>query len=300
MEDIMAADGDDDVRGPQKKYYRQSPVKPECYNWSKAYPAHFEEDGRPKDPNRLVEFADIGCGYGVGLSPIFPDKLMLGMEIRIKVEEFVDKRIESLRLQNVSKAVNEAGSYQNISVIRMNAMKFGPNFFKKGQLSKIFFLFPDPHFKKRKHKARIVTSALLAEYAYMLRIGGIVYTVTDVHDLHKWMVKHLDEHPLFERLTDAETMFDPCIPCVMQDTEEGKKVARNSGEKFLAVYRRIEDKPEIEWSGFAPIISGGTLVGRASNPTANDDEKNRESSDDNGVGLETVDSEAATTKQAAL
>nr|KAJ3420259.1 tRNA (guanine-N(7)-)-methyltransferase (tRNA(m7G46)-methyltransferase) [Polyrhizophydium stewartii] len=238
-------------QGPQKKYYRQRPVRPEQYNWSKHYPAHFNEDGTSKD-GRMVEFADI-----VGLSPVFPDKLMLGMEIRLKVEEYVEKRIQTLRAQNKSKGVDEAESYQNISVIRMNAMKFIPNFFQKGQqLSKIFFLFPDPHFKKRKHKARIVTSTLLAEYAYVLRPGGIVYTVTDVRDLHEWMVKHLDEHPLFERMSEAETSMDPCVPCVMQDTEEGKKVARNQGDKFLAVYRRIEVQEDMAWDGFAPIIGG--------------------------------------------
>lgn len=39
------------------------------------------------------------------------------------------------------------------------------------QLSKMFFLFPDPHFKKTKHKWRIISPTLLAEYAYTLRIG---------------------------------------------------------------------------------------------------------------------------------
>jgi hypothetical protein len=78
-------------------------------------------------------------------------------------------------------------------------------------LTKIFFLFPDPHFKARKHKQRIVSyvlflpstpcvemlsltlsfrlslpflafsTTLLAEYAYVLRPGGIMYCVTDVH-----------------------------------------------------------------------------------------------------------------------
>lgn len=37
------------------------------------------------------------------------------------------------------------------------------------QLCKMFFLFPDPHFKKTKHKWRIISSTLLAEYAYVLR-----------------------------------------------------------------------------------------------------------------------------------
>ncbi|KAJ3319075.1 tRNA (guanine-N(7)-)-methyltransferase (tRNA(m7G46)-methyltransferase) [Boothiomyces sp. JEL0866] len=192
-------------------------------------------------PDKKVEFADIGCGYGgllVALSPIFPDKLILGMEIRVKVEEYVDKRITALRNQNADKKPDEAGSYQNISVMRMNAMRYCPNFFEKGQ---------------RKHKARIVTSTLLAEYAYVLRPGGIVYCVTDVRDLHDWMVKHLDEHPLFRRLAQEELDRDPCVPCVLQETEEGKKVERNSGDKFIACYERLAEG-EKGWKGFAPIL----------------------------------------------
>ncbi|KAJ3070466.1 tRNA (guanine-N(7)-)-methyltransferase (tRNA(m7G46)-methyltransferase), partial [Quaeritorhiza haematococci] len=181
---------------------------------------------------------------------------MVGMEIRIKVEEYVHRRIQALRQQNSDKKKEDPESYQNISVMRMNAMKFLPNFFKKGQvrgttfsiypfrrtslvrddrslitefftsrqLSKMFFLFPDPHFKKKKHKARIITPQLLSEYAYVLRPDGILYTVTDVRDLHEWMVKHLDDHPCFERITDQSVLdADPCVPCVMRDTEEGKK-----------------------------------------------------------------------------
>lgn len=144
----------------------------------------------------------------------------------------------------------------------MNAMKFMPNFFEKGQvslsipmsphanvtntntnitqLSKLFFLFPDPHFKKKKHKARIITYQLLSEYAYTLKVTGLLYTITDVRDLHEWMVKHLDEHPLFARVPEEDLVEDPCVRCVIEETEEGKKVARNKGDKFLAVYRRIE------------------------------------------------------------
>ena len=29
-------------------------------------------------------------------------------------------------------------------------MKYMPNYFEKGQLQKLFFLFPDPHFKVRR------------------------------------------------------------------------------------------------------------------------------------------------------
>ncbi len=81
---------------------------------------------------------------------------------------------------------------------------------------------------------------MLAEYAYVLRPGGLLYTITDVPDLHDWMVGHLDAFPLFARLADAELAADPVVEHVRAATEEGKKVERNEGPKLLAVYRRLD------------------------------------------------------------
>uniref|UniRef100_A0A8D2ZRL9 tRNA (guanine-N(7)-)-methyltransferase n=1 Tax=Scophthalmus maximus TaxID=52904 RepID=A0A8D2ZRL9_SCOMX len=249
------------------------PVCPEEMDWSSLYPEP------PEKETPRVEFADIGCGYGgllgshvtdlisvcssqfcstlsshplhsclmflfflccmfyflsVELSPLFPDKLILGLEIRVKVSDYVQDRIQSLR-------ATEPGSYQNIACLRSNAMKYLPNFFSKGQLSKMFFLFPDPHFKKTKHKWRIISPTLLAEYAYTLRVGGLVYTMTDVEEVHLWMVKHFSEHPLFTRVSDEELVGDVIVNRLGTCTEEGKKVLRNGGKNFLAVFRRIEN-----------------------------------------------------------
>ncbi|XP_076450124.1 tRNA (guanine-N(7)-)-methyltransferase-like isoform X1 [Babylonia areolata] len=239
---------------PQKKYYRQRahsnpisdhsldyPVSPDGMDWTPYYPAYFTPNADSGDSvtesNKQVEFADIGCGYGgllVALSPLFPDTLMLGIEIRVKVSDYVQDRIKALREQT-------PGQYQNIACLRSNAMKYLPNFFRKGQLSKMFFLFPDPHFKKTKHKWRIISPTLLAEYAYVTRIGGLVYTITDVKDLHEWMVQHFTGFPLFERVPNDKLESDIVVQQLYNSTEEGQKVTRNSGEKWLAVFRRIED-----------------------------------------------------------
>lgn len=83
-----------------------------------------------------VKFADIGCGYGgllITLSEMFPDKLSLGFEIRVKVCDYVQDRIKALRVQH-------PGKYDNIACIRSNAMKYLPNFFKKGQVITICIL----------------------------------------------------------------------------------------------------------------------------------------------------------------
>lgn len=103
-----------------------SPKHPDLQDWSIHYPEILKENNCDKQ----VEFADIGCGYGgllVTLSPMFPESLMIGMEIRVKVSDYVIDRIKALRSQN-------PGQYQNIACLRTNAMKYLPNFFKKGQV----------------------------------------------------------------------------------------------------------------------------------------------------------------------
>ena len=265
---------------PQKKYYRQRahsnplsdhsieyPVRPDEMDWSEHYPSVVHSDAstngddaslgtnkRRKHDTARIEFVDIGCGYGgllVSLSPLFPDTLMLGMEIRVKVLDYVLDRIRALREQH-------AGQYANISCLRTNAMKYLPTYFDKGQLTKMFFLYPDPHFKKAKHKWRIINKQLLAEYAYLLRVDGLVYTCTDVLDLHQWMCSCFEQFPLFQRIGDDDPLMtsDPCIEHVRGSTEEGKKVERNKGDKYLAIFRRIEDPLMIETFGNAAHVYG--------------------------------------------
>ncbi|MEE6471769.1 hypothetical protein FKM82_009367 [Ascaphus truei] len=118
------------------------PMKPEEMDWSEYYPDFFSpktHDCLHDDSKDLVqeakqghqvEFADIGCGYGgllVEVSALFPNTLMLGLEIRVKVSDYVQDRIKSLR-------ASHPGQYQNIACIRSNAMKYLPNFFKKAQV----------------------------------------------------------------------------------------------------------------------------------------------------------------------
>lgn len=234
---------------PRKRFYRQRahsnpfsdhrleyPRSPDEMKWNQLYPKYYDEDKNIMMRN--VEIADIGCGYGgllISLAPEFSNTLILGMEIRVQVTQYVEDRIIALRKKYSGKEID----YQNVAVLRGNAMKFLPNFFRKGQLSKMFFCFPDPHFKQRKHKARIITNTLLSEYAFVLKEGGIIYTITDVEDLHDWMVTHLEEHPLFERLDKEWELQDKCVNIMTNGTEEGQKVTRNKGQKWIACYKRL-------------------------------------------------------------
>lgn len=126
-------------------------------DWTEHYPNH---------PDRRVEFADIGCGFGgllIALAPLYPETLMLGesqilplqnlishstgMEIRVQVTQYVADRIAALRQQSIEAqaqsdaATQVTGGYQNVSVVRANAMKFLPNFFQKDQVRVCFYRF---------------------------------------------------------------------------------------------------------------------------------------------------------------
>ncbi|KAG1370099.1 tRNA (guanine-N(7)-)-methyltransferase [Cocos nucifera] len=240
------------ARLPRKRFYRARahsnplsdshfpiPISPADVDYSQHYPHFFPSERSDHDngstPTPKIRFADIGCGFGgllVGLSPLFPDTLMIGMELRDKVTEYVKERILALRAAN-------PGRYENISVVRTNSMKYIPNYFEKGQLSKMFFLFPDPHFKEKNHRRRVISLQLLDEYAYALEVGGIIYTITDVEELGDWMRSCLEDHPMFKAVPEEELEADLVVKLLSFATEEGQKVARNGGQTFRAVYRRI-------------------------------------------------------------
>lgn len=232
---------------PRKRFYRARahsnplsdshfpvPASPSHVDYSIHYPQLFSASDQAGSCKK-IQFADIGCGFGgllISLSTLFPETLMIGMELRDKVTEYVKERILALRVAN-------PGQYQNISVVRTNSMKYIPNYFEKAQLSKMFFLFPDPHFKEKNHRRRVISPFLLDEYAYALQVGGIIYTITDVEELGDWMKACLENHPMFEALTSEELKADPVTKLLSSATEEGQKVDRNGGQTFRAVYRRI-------------------------------------------------------------
>jgi len=260
---------------PKKAFYRarahvnplshnnafKYPVSPDECDWRTLYPKWGEEGATP-EPSIL----DVGCGFGgltVALAKLYPEECSLGMEIRAKVCEFVRLRIEALRVQ-------EPGQYRNAAVLRTNSMRYLPNYFKRGQLSKLFFCFPDPHFKVKNHRRRIVSDTLLSEYAYALQpTSGRLYLITDVEELHGWHVRKCDAHPAFRRVYPRATLeeeegqgeFDPAVAAMIEETEEGKKVgvaekahpkgllqntprpvARAGNAKYWAVYERVSDE----------------------------------------------------------
>lgn len=209
-----------------------------------ASPIEFQQrfsDFFPEMNPNTVEFVDVGCAFGgmlFALAPLFPQTCMLGLEIRPKVVAFAQEKAQALRLSEEA----EVHHYRNIWFEQMNVMKFGSHCFVKGQLSRLFFCYPDPHWKRKNIRRRIISPGLVQEYAHWLRIGGLLYTVSDVEELELWMKQCLDESPLFRRLTDDEltTPEHQRVLAIVTDTsEDAQRTARKGLAKHFAVHIRI-------------------------------------------------------------
>ncbi|KAH0790179.1 tRNA (guanine-N(7)-)-methyltransferase [Histomonas meleagridis] len=205
------------------------PLRPEEVDWTEFYPILSEPDCQIE--NHYPTILDIGCGYGglsFALAPKYPNNLILAFEIRLTVTTYVNEKIKALR---------RVGKASNVAVQWGNTMRTLMRYLKPNTIEKIFILFPDPHFKKRKTKWRIISPQLMDEYAFILKEGALLYLVTDVKTYFDFAVPIIESHPLFERIADPSN--DEDLQIAMTATEESKKVARNGGDKFSAVFKRI-------------------------------------------------------------
>jgi len=118
---------------------------------------------------RPVEL-EIGPGRGAFLIERLeasPDVFLLGLEIRKKWASIVDDR---LRVRGIAPRGR---------VFAEDARSALPRF-KSGCVSVVFLHFPDPWWKKRHAKRRVVTGDLLEQIARLLVPGGELFYQSDV------------------------------------------------------------------------------------------------------------------------
>jgi tRNA (guanine-N7-)-methyltransferase len=177
-------------------------------------------EGAELIPSALVGGAarvelEIGPGRGwfmVERLAAMPEIGMIGLEIRRKWATIVDDRLRSRGLGSRARVFAEdAGE----ALVR----------FEGASLAAVFIHFPDPWWKKRHQKRRVVNAALLSELGRVIRGGGELFLQTDV-------AERADE---FERLLEGHEDFEPW-------SESGVRIEDNPYEARSPRERRaIED-----------------------------------------------------------
>jgi tRNA (guanine-N7-)-methyltransferase len=139
---------------------------------------------------------ELDVGFGRGRSFLVratsrPDLRVIGVELKAKWATKVEARRVKLGLVN-AKALR--------ADIKDLLERSGPD----GCLARAFVHFPDPWWKKRHAKRRVLSQDLLDDLARLLMPGGELFIQTDVEDRFEAILALVTEHPAFApRVIDA-------------------------------------------------------------------------------------------------
>jgi tRNA (guanine-N7-)-methyltransferase len=163
----------------------------ECYAAPRAervtIPAHL-------GPQALVD-VELGCAdaqFSFALARAHPQRFVLGLEIRDSVVARVQERAHGLAMPNLRIA------YCNLAVDLDRVLP-------TRSVDRFHLLFPDPWFKPRHRKRRVLDPDLLAVIRDRLRDGGELHFASDVFELAMAAMADVDGESFegFENLAGA-------------------------------------------------------------------------------------------------
>jgi tRNA (guanine-N7-)-methyltransferase len=150
----------------------------------------------PSQPLHL----DIGCARGrflLKMAQIGSRWNFLGLEIR---EPLVG---EANRIKDEKSLSNLHYEYCNATISLGNVLKD----LEPGILQMVTIQFPDPWFKKKHFKRRMVKSGLINDIALHLAPGGKVFVQSDVAEVAEEICGFFGESPEFKLLRNKKNPF---------------------------------------------------------------------------------------------
>jgi tRNA (guanine-N7-)-methyltransferase len=118
--------------------------------------------------------------------------MFVGVEIRRELVEATNVEFAQQGLANVRSV------FANMSVDM-------PRLFGAGSVRRFFLNFPDPWFKSRQHKRRVISPGLVSEVGRSLVPGGEIYVMTDIFALALDAMAALEAADLFENVAGGWT-----------------------------------------------------------------------------------------------
>ncbi|OYD89733.1 tRNA (guanosine(46)-N7)-methyltransferase TrmB [Nostoc sp. 'Peltigera membranacea cyanobiont' 213] len=173
-----------------KKY--QTAASP--LEWEKIY-------AKPNQPLHL----DIGCAKGqflLNMAKIEPNWNYLGLEIR---EPLV---VEANKLRFELGFTNLHYLFCNVN----NSLDSLLSSFPPGSLQRVTIQFPDPWFKTRHAKRRVVQPEFVAELASYLAVGGVVFVQSDMEFIAVEMRDRFAANPAYQKVGTEEWLAENPLP----------------------------------------------------------------------------------------
>jgi len=203
---------------PLAQKYR-TPVSP--LEWEKIYE-------KPNQPLHL----DIGCARGrfvLKMAQVEPDWNFLGLEIR---EPLV---VEANQLRSELGLTNLHYLYGNAN----NSLQPLLSTLPSGILQRVTIQFPDPWFKTRHAKRRVVQPELVAELANYLAVCGVVFLQSDMEFVAVEMCDRFAENPAFTKIGTGEWLAENPLPV---PTERELATQKKGEPIYRALFVRQESQ----------------------------------------------------------
>ena len=181
--------------------------------------------------SKLNLHLDIGCAAGeflFDLALVNTNWNYLGIEIREKLVKTAKLKIQEREIKNLyflfGNAKNILNDVQSKFIIK--------------NLKSISFNFPDPWFKKRHNKRRVIQPEFINILSNSLQKGTLIFIKTDVKDLFDYMDCTISSNFNFQKIDkkdfDSSKSFNPNN----FKTNREKYVIVNQLDIFERIYRK--------------------------------------------------------------
>jgi len=184
------------------------------------------------DNSKLDLHLDIGCAAGeflFDLALVNTSWNYLGIEIREKLVKYAKLRVIERESKNLyfifGNAYNILNDVQSEFIIK--------------NLKSISFNFPDPWFKKRHYKRRVIQPEFINILSNSLQRGTLIFIKTDVKDLFDYMDFTISSKVHFKTIDKKDFNFSESFNPIKVKTNREKNVIVNQLDIYEKIYIKI-------------------------------------------------------------
>ena len=175
---------------------------------------------------------DIGCAAGeflFDLALVNRNWNYLGIEIREKLVKTAKLRVQEREIKNLyflfGNAKNILNNFQGKLILQ--------------NVKSISFNFPDPWFKKRHNKRRVIQPEFINILSNSLQKGSIIFIKTDVKDLFDYMDCTISDNLSFKEIDKQVFNYSKSFNPDKVQTNREKYVIVNKLDIFESIYIKI-------------------------------------------------------------
>ena len=182
--------------------------------------------------SKLNLHLDIGCAAGqylFDLALINPNWNYLGIEIRERLVKNAKLKVQEREIKNLYFVFGNANNIFN---------DFHSEFIVKN-LKSISFNFPDPWFKKRHRKRRVIQPEFIKILSNSMQKGSLIFVKTDVQDLFEYMECTILSNSKFQKIEKRNFNYSKSFNPIKVQTNREKYVNANQLDIFERIYEKI-------------------------------------------------------------